>query len=466
MPETSLQNNYPWWRRVGWFWAVFFVLAALTVFAVLVAAFYAEENWRGKQAWEHCQHEFEAKGTSINWNDYIPPAVPDDQNFFKAPKMTAWFVKNQSVLSNELTAKLQSKDTTTTNLDEAFAVKYLAWSDQFAPDFDLIRSAAQRPYARMDGDYSIPYQIPIPNFVAVRIVAQTLAQRAKCQLRLGQPAKAMADLTLLHDLRHLLEAAPTGRPMTLVAAMINVAITGLYANTLADGLRAHAWQEPQLVELQKQLADINLNLYVCHALQTEPVGVCRDFELQSWSLDKFFSFGRKPNCRDKLYGWLWPQGWTYQNMVNVVNLETIPLAGFDLVHDTIAPHQFDTMSRANEAFYNHMSPYKLLAALAVPNFIKAEQTTAFNQTLVNQAQIVCALERYRLAQGHYPETLDTLVPQFIQKMPHDLIGGEPLVYRRTNDGKFLLYSIGWNETDDDGKPGTLADVKTGDWVWQ
>ena len=105
-------------------------------------------------------------------------------------------------------------------------------------------------------------------------------------------------------------------------------------------------------------------------------------------------------------------------------------------------------------------------ASTMQNVVSRHTVTAFNQTLVNQAQIVCALERYRLAQGHYPETLDTLVPQFIQKMPHDLIGGEPLVYRRTNDGKFLLYSIGWNETDDDGKPGTLADVKTGDWVWQ
>jgi len=41
-----------------------------------------------------------------------------------------------------------------------------------------------------------------------------------------------------------------------------------------------------------------------------------------------------------------------------------------------------------------------------------------------------------------------------------------LHYHRTENGKFLLYSIGWNETDDGGTPGTLADVKKGDWVWQ
>jgi hypothetical protein len=50
-----------------------------------------------------------------------------------------------------------------------------------------------------------------------------------------------------------------------------------------------------------------------------------------------------------------------------------------------------------------------------------------------------------------PETLDALAPQFIEKIPHDIIGGQPLHYRRTNDAEFLLYSIGWNETDDGGQ---------------
>ena len=95
-----------------------------------------------------------------------------------------------------------------------------------------------------------------------------------------------------------------------------------------------------------------------------------------------------------------------------------------------------------------------------PNFTRATQTLAHNQALVNEGQIACALERYRLAHREYPETLDALVPQFIEKLPHDIIGGQPLHYRRMADqpsqssgsasGKFLLYSIGWNETDDGG----------------
>jgi len=45
-----------------------------------------------------------------------------------------------------------------------------------------------------------------------------------------------------------------------------------------------------------------------------------------------------------------------------------------------------------------------------------------------------------------------------------------LHYRRTDDGQFVLYSVGWNETDDGGEvaftSGGSVDVNTGDWVWR
>jgi hypothetical protein len=129
-------------------------------------------------------------------------------------------------------------------------------------------------------------------------------------------------------------------------------------------------------------------------------------------------------------------------------------------------------------FSGNAKPYNFLAAIDTPNITRATQTLAHHQTLANEAQIVCALERYHLAHGEYPETLDALVPQFIGKLPHDIIGGQPLHYRRIDppsqssgaaSGKFLLYSVGWNETDDDGqivlKPDGSEDWGKGDWVW-
>jgi hypothetical protein len=440
-------------------------LMGLAILATLAAIFYAEEDWRGKRAWENCKRELEAKGAVLDWDKYIPPPVPDDQNFFKAPKMQQWFVKNPNATTNELMMLVTNKDKTVTITDKTAAENFLAWSDQFQPDFELMRKALKRPYARMDGDYTKPYEIPIANFVNVRAVAQALAQRAKCDLLLGRADQALNELTLLDDSRRLMERAPTGKPITLVDAMVNVAITGLYANTIADGLQKHAWQEPQLAALQKQLAEINLIPFVFDALQEESAGLCRTAEIV-W-ISKMFDMRSYTKWTEKVRlwrWWLWPRGWTYQNMVNVAVLGQKPLEGFDLTHDTVAPQKFDKATCEVGKLIRPQSPYKLLAAIAIPNYSKALQTLARDQTLVNEAQIVCALERYRLVHGEYPETLDMLVPQFIEKLPHDLIGGGPLHYRRTADGKFLLYSVGWNETDDGGTASDKMDQ--GDWVWK
>ena len=90
-------------------------------------------------------------------------------------------------------------------------------------------------------------------------------------------------------------------------------------------------------------------------------------------------------------------------------------------------------------------------------------TFARNQTKANQGQVVCALERDRLAHGEDPAALENLMPQFIDKIPPDLIGGQPPHYHRAKDGKFLLYSIGWSEKDHGGQSG--ANGQEGDWVW-
>jgi hypothetical protein len=55
-------------------------------------------------------------------------------------------------------------------------------------------------------------------------------------------------------------------------------------------------------------------------------------------------------------------------------------------------------------------------------------------------------------------------------VPHDVINGQPLHYRRTEAGQFILYSVGWNEQDDGGqtlfnKSGQV-DREKGDWVWR
>ena len=93
--RPASRRRIPFQPLFRWFfsWRVLrrFV-AGFAVLVTLVALFYAEEDWRGKRAWEKYKHELESKGAVLDWAAYIPPPVPDDQNIFKAPRMTEWFV--------------------------------------------------------------------------------------------------------------------------------------------------------------------------------------------------------------------------------------------------------------------------------------------------------------------------------------------------------------------------------------
>lgn len=58
-----------------------------------------------------------------------------------------------------------------------------------------------------------------------------------------------------------------------------------------------------------------------------------------------------------------------------------------------------------------------------------------------------ALAAYRARYGAYPETLEALVPEFLETVPMDAFADAPLRYRRTELG-YALWSVGSNMTDD------------------
>jgi hypothetical protein len=103
--------------------------------------------------------------------------------------------------------------------------------------------------------------------------------------------------------------------------------------------------------------------------------------------------------------------------------------------------------------------------LLLPALSKVIQRGTTGQTLFNQAAIACALERYRLVKGSYPDNLEALpAAGLITMLPQDVLTGQPMKYEKSGAQEYVLYSVGWNGMDDGGRSGkTLFDA--GDWVW-
>jgi hypothetical protein len=85
------------------------------------------------------------------------------------------------------------------------------------------------------------------------------------------------------------------------------------------------------------------------------------------------------------------------------------------------------------------------------------------------ARTACALERYRLVHGTYPAGLDSLVPQFLESVPHDVIDGAPLRFECADGSQFRLYSVALSGIDEHSWPRKPAvkgwETKEGYWAW-
>src|SRR5207244_11263396 len=97
------------------------------------------------------------------------------------------------------------------------------------------------------------------------------------------------------------------------------------------------------------------------------------------------------------------------------------------------------------------APDTIVARMLVPALSRAARKSVRMQAYVDEARVACALERFHLANRKFPESLDALAPRFMEKTADDVIDGKPLRYRPKPDGGYVIYSVGWNKTDDGGE---------------
>jgi hypothetical protein len=88
--------------------------------------------------------------------------------------------------------------------------------------------------------------------------------------------------------------------------------------------------------------------------------------------------------------------------------------------------------------------------LWVPSLSAPVGSCLWQQVSIDLKYQALALKLYRAEHGAYPESLDLLVPGIIPELPVDYYAGMAYAYLREGGG-CLLYSVGGNRKDDDGK---------------
>jgi hypothetical protein len=113
--------------------------------------------------------------------------------------------------------------------------------------------------------------------------------------------------------------------------------------------------------------------------------------------------------------------------------------------------------------------YKRPLGQFFPNYQSAFLKEASLEAMMLAAKAGLACKIYKNKYGRYPENLDALVPEILDKVPIDPFTDKPLVYKLTA-AEVLIYSLGSNEKDDGGRQTynhtQLVMEKDDDWAWR
>ena len=504
-------------------------LIGLAWIATLIALYHGEENWRGWRAWNRYRRGLEAQGVPLDYKALIPKPVPDEQNFAATPIVRSWFEKQGQAEADQrwddnyarvadhihppwtkgAPANRQFEDLA--GWEAGFAAAQsgsLTGHDNFysgkldlesrakaAPAvlqglktnealFVELRSVSGRPYSNYPVNYDLEnvWAIKLPHLNMVKGTCQRLGLQACAELAGGQSDKALDDVGLMLRLADSLKS-----DACLISYLVRLGCVNLTVQPIWEGLAERRWSEAQLQELEDRLQKANFIADVRPALDMERAAGLSTIELLKrkgpWYLNYIGDSDSKPPQEPSLPGrWLGaiivPRGWYSQEALNYCRGFQAELAtGLDITHKRISPHQAKEDAEAlNRTLVvsgfaatgvGTALRHQVLARMLLPALTRVLLRAAAMQTAVNQAAIGCALERYRLAKGELPEQLQALAPQFIAALPNDVLTGEPYKYRRNEDGRFVLYSIGWDEKDEGGVSGKRQfDETGGDWVWE
>jgi hypothetical protein len=491
------------------------LLLGLACLAALIILFYAEEDTRGRLAWDRFKSRWEAKGEKFDFAAFIPAPVPEDKNFAMAPVVATTYSRildanghrksppntnvvdrlqmpldfdnrgptngignwQKGISSNlEPWQKYYRNLSLTTNLfpvapqPQTPAADVLLALSRYDSTIEELRQAAALPASRFPLNYESeePFAILLPHLAPMKGCAVVLRLRALAELEAGQSEAALADISLVLRLTEKFRSEPF-----LISHLVRIAMFQITEQAVWEGLAKHRWTDAQLSELDRHLAAFDFIADYTAAMRGEnscAVATVDFLRHHPNLLDSIGESTAKESIRlADLCGYLIPSGWFFQNELcssKFILEQFLPIA--NLSEQSISPALVSRSTQSLNAM--QFTPYTMICKMLLPGLTSSAHRFGFAQASLNLARCACALERHRLAHGTYPETLDALAPQFIAKVPRDPIGGQALRYRPANDALFILYSIGWNERDDGGQvclsKGGSVDLDDGDWVWR
>lgn len=477
------------------------------VLVLAVLTFYGVENWRGERAWRKALALAEERGHAMTWESYLPKEIPEEENlanavFFedhyrdvfrktshlvrlgRAPKglssSSSDFRKPRyaPILTEsvDLTLWLDPANRPATQEEAAAQLDAIRQDRRLALD-ELLPALRQKPLShryQTAEAFSKTGESPHSLNFAFLGIATACGEDAFFACQLGELDRALDRI----ETNNLMSAADT--PVTLIRRLIDASILAANNEIAENILRTQKATEPQLRRLQSLLnesitADFDRTILgemafnraaTLHLIDNRHLLSAAD---PTTAIMSGMGFGSSASFWDealtKTLDFLVqriPTGWIKNTYAVNLQRNLNQMHGLDFTKQSDCRTYLERTTNSAETAEN---PY-FLSPMLLEDYSTIWKN-AFSKLLHHdtERELICLaaeLERYRLAQGHYPQALSDLP----SKAPLDFFSGKEFRYQRKADGTPHLWSIGSDGTDDGGLPPQIRSSNAkGDLVW-
>jgi hypothetical protein len=335
------------------------------------------------------------------------------------------------------------------------------------------RSAYFSPLIATKLDEPVPglMGVRLPTVQSCRYLATALVVRAMLQLSQGKAEDAWRDLLACHRLARLV-----GKGATLVECLVAFAVDAMACRGDLVFLARTKQEEKQIGNCQRDLQDLLplpqltekvdqtarlmfLDTIMMLHRHGDFIGTLRRLEGLSTSKSD-----EKDTAWEKILLELdWDEAlrngnrWYDKLSVALAMNERGPrIRRLDQFNKALGILKGDILSgdAAKQVKSGKISTGKLvtdiLASMLVPSVRNAQDSADRAQQTYDNVILAFALARYQREHGYYPKDLAALAPKYLERIPQDLFSGQALIYRPNENG-YLLYSVGVNGKDEDGR---------------
>lgn len=482
----------PPWRKIL-IWGPWVVI-------LLGCAFFLFENWRGQRALDKALAYAEGQGVSLNWEDYNPEPIPEEENLANSPLLTSAYRKEDFKRVRLLLHSSPAPAGLTTNitdlrkpLDLPLLTSSIDLRKWLEPS---IRPASQEEAAR-ELDRILAFRKNALDALHSEAISKTLVLRSRptdfllkkdesldLMLRGLGISEACVEDSLIACAQGDIERALDRLELCsvflqaetselLVHYLIKLSIFRNSLDIVEEVLRSNAANSRQLARLQDQIAtELSpswprmIQSELSFAVEvTEHIDQNRELisSINSIGAALAAALGSKPSkleefitkSKDFFYRRV-PSGWFKVSLAKNIELSLQPLEGID----------FSEME-SREEYLEKLKVLEVPGDIAI-RILGSGTSSVENpfhklltiETEIQILRIAILLELHQREHGTYPTALSELGIE----PPLDFFSRKPLRYQLKADGTPHLWSIGRNRVDDGGLPSGTR-YREGDIVW-